>query len=89
MPPAIPLVPKLAEIKSQMHKQGSNLILMVDHPAQIEALKDQPAEAPWLVYLKLDIGSKWVLRIRYDNVFPKLTSFVVLGELVNHLNQNQ
>lgn len=60
MPPAIPLIPKLAEIKSQIHEQGSSLILMIDHPEQIKALKDQPTEAPWLVYLKLDIGSKWV-----------------------------
>lgn len=60
MPPAILLMPKLAEIKSQIHNQDSQLILMIDHPAQIEALKEQSTETPWLVYLKLDIGSKYV-----------------------------
>jgi hypothetical protein len=58
MPPALSLIPRLVDIKGQLHQQGAQLILMVDHPTQIEALKGHVVEAPWLVYLKLDIGSK-------------------------------
>lgn len=58
MPPALSLIPKLVEVKKQLHQEGSELILMIDHPAQISGLKDQQVNAPWLVYLKLDIGSR-------------------------------
>jgi hypothetical protein len=58
MPPAIALIPKLVEVKDQLHRQGTKLILMVDHPVQIESLKGLAVAEPWLVYLKLDIGSK-------------------------------
>lgn len=58
MPPAIPLMPKLAELKERLLRQGAHLILMVDHPTQIETLEQFTTSAPWLVYLKLDIGSK-------------------------------
>lgn len=58
MPPAITLIPKLVEIKDQLHRQGAKLILMVDHPVQIDSLKGFAVAEPWLVYLKLDIGSR-------------------------------
>lgn len=58
MPPAIPLIPRLIEVKDQLYKQGAKLILMVDHPTQIESLKGHKVAETWLVYLKLDIGSR-------------------------------
>lgn len=61
MPPAQSLMPRLVEIKQQLLAQGTDLILMIDHPAQVEGLAKYSVQTPWLVYLKLDIGSKYVI----------------------------
>lgn len=58
MPPAIGLMSRLVDVKEELQQEGGRLILMVDHPTQIDCLKEHTVKEPWMVYLKLDIGSK-------------------------------
>ena len=75
MPLAHHLLPRLLEYKRDMAKHSAELSLMVDHAAQISCLDTTTSGEVWSIYLKLDIGSRWVKHSTLQSAgLPDLTT---------------
>ncbi|KAJ9091220.1 hypothetical protein QFC19_009216 [Naganishia cerealis] len=58
MPPSPNTLQRLDSLRVALEARGCGLLLMVDHPAQVNAIKSLPAEARcvWTVFIKVDGG---------------------------------
>lgn len=65
MPPGPNTLQRLDLLRAAMEKEQCTLLLMVDHPAQIDAIEKLPKQedSPWHAFLKVDAGYQCVISL--------------------------
>lgn len=64
LPVAINKIADLSSLKEEMNAHGGDVVLMIDHPAQILAVQQfeiaKGTQRKWPIFIKIDGGQKYI-----------------------------